>query len=99
MYFFTNKHKIILMLPSFLAFSILLSGCWDREEVNDIVLVMATGIDYYNGEEIEISVEAILPGRLQGGESGSSEQLTFVQSATGKTTAEAISNLQLKFSR
>ncbi|MDG5786807.1 Ger(x)C family spore germination protein [Evansella sp. AB-P1] len=80
---------------------ILLSGCWDRIEVNDIALVMGTGIDYFNDDEIELSIEVKLPGGEASGtgDGGGGEQQTFVHSATGKTMAEALSHLQMRFPR
>ncbi|MGJ9383583.1 hypothetical protein [Salipaludibacillus sp. CF4.18] len=58
------------------------------------MIVVATGLDYHDEEEIEVSIEAKIPEEEGDGEG---EQQTFVQSATGKTTAEAISHLQRKF--
>lgn len=30
--------------------SMLLSGCWDRTEINDLAIVLATGVDYKDGQ-------------------------------------------------
>ncbi|MBU8906636.1 Ger(x)C family spore germination protein [Desertibacillus haloalkaliphilus] len=88
-----------LLLVSLLVL-VMTTGCWDRQEINDIALVLATGVDYVAQKEVEISVEVkILEGELSSGGGGSTDQTTFVQSARGNTLAEAISVLQQKFSR
>lgn len=78
-----------------------LVGCWDRREINDIAIVLATGVDAKE-EEIELSVEVVLPqmmGGTQGGGARGEGRTTYVESATGVTLAEARSKLQQKISR
>ena len=74
----------------------ILSGCWDRQELNDLALVTAAGIDKKSDETIELTVLTIAPkgGTVQQGTGGSSSVKTFVRKATGKTLAEAMSKLQ-----
>ncbi|MBT2697213.1 hypothetical protein J7E79_07285 [Bacillus sp. ISL-40] len=80
-----------------------LTGCWDRREVNDVAIVLSTGIDYYNENEIELSVEIVIPETMSaaikegGGAPGS--RTSFVESATGETMAAARSKLQQKIAR
>ncbi|MDQ0255077.1 spore germination protein KC [Evansella vedderi] len=93
--------KIAFIIFCYLNIVLLLTGCWDRKEVNDLALVMGTGIDYIDENTIELSVEMKLPGTGAGGgtDMGGIEETTFVQSATGRTMAEAIANLQMRFPR
>lgn len=94
------RFKNLLLLLCLISLSILLMSCWDREELNDIAIVLAIGLDYVNEEEIEVSVEVELPGSLPSGpNSTGDDQSTFTHSAIGKNIAEAIGNLQNSFSR
>lgn len=89
-----------LLYMIFFIFSILLFGCWDREELNDIALVLSMGFDYINEETIQVSVEVELPGSVPSGPNATGdEQATFVHSASGRTVAEALGILQHSFSR
>ncbi|MCQ6557258.1 Ger(x)C family spore germination protein [Paenibacillus mendelii] len=80
-----------------LLFVILLSGCWDRREVNDVALVLASGIDK-EGDGIRISVLIPLPGNMggaTGGGGGSGGKKPFViKEETGSSIREAVAKLQ-----
>lgn len=83
--------------------SLLLTGCWDRTEVNDVALVTGLGIDQKNEKTIELTVELYIP-KVMGagggnGSGGSGSPQTFVRSGEGTTIADAISNLQEKIPR
>ncbi|SDZ58031.1 spore germination protein KC [Evansella caseinilytica] len=97
----TDQWKKYCVIGGWFLVILLSSGCWDRVEVNDIAFVLGTGIDYYGEKEIELSIEVKLPGTTEAGGmgGGNGDQPTFVQSATGKTVAEAIANLQMRFPR
>lgn len=98
--------KKILILLSLCTAVVLLAGCWDRREVNDLALVMAVGIDKKSAKEIELSVQVIDPkkfggglGMGGGGGGAGREGTTFVRSAAGVTIADAMARLQEKFPR
>lgn len=80
-----------------------LTGCWDRHEINDVAIVLSTGIDYYNENEIELSVEIVIPetmtAAIKEGGGGPGSRTSFVESVTGETMAEARSKLQQKIAR
>ncbi|MFO7248705.1 MAG: Ger(x)C family spore germination protein [Bacillota bacterium] len=91
----------ILLLP-------LLTGCWDRVEINDLALVTAAGLDKGNGNTIKLSLQlavpAAMPGATGGGEgmgsSGSGGgKPTIVAAAEGVTIPDAMSKLQEKLPR
>ncbi|WP_282940992.1 Ger(x)C family spore germination protein [Paenibacillus sp. RC67] len=88
---------------------LLLAGCWDRVEVNDLTLIMAAGLDKKD-DKLSLSIEVFVPqpsgGGGGGGESGNSGKgtssataQTLVRSAEGVTLADAISKLQEEFPR
>ncbi|TWD99595.1 spore germination protein KC [Neobacillus bataviensis] len=76
--------------------SVFLGGCWDRQELNNLALVTAAGIDKKSDGTIELIVLTIVPKGETGqqGTSGGTSVKTFVRKATGKTLAEAMSKLQ-----
>lgn len=80
---------------------ILLTGCWNRIEINDIAIVSAIGIDLTEDDEIHLSLQVAVPSKLgsSGPTGGTSDKSTFVISETGSTISEAFSNIQGKLSR
>lgn len=94
--------KYLLLL--FLVFSVVfLSGCWDRNEVNDLALIMAAGFDKKSDNTIELSVLLYIPkggGNQQDMNSaGGGGYETMVRSAAGITVADAMARLQEKLPR
>lgn len=90
---------LLLCLTSFF-----LTGCWDRTEVNDLALILASGIDKGENNNIELSTQIYIPQASQGGQgsgmsSGSSSSQSFVRSAEGETIADAMARLQEELPR
>lgn len=80
---------------------LLLTGCWDRREINDVAFVLAGGADK-EGDNIRISVLIPLTGNMgsMGGGGGSGGQKPFtVKTELGKTVSEAVSKLQNRLPR
>lgn len=63
-----GKIRKAAVLSGLLLCSVLLGGCWDRREVNDVAFVMGTGLDK-EGDQYRVTMEIALPGQL--GTSGS----------------------------
>jgi spore germination protein KC len=85
---------------------ILLSGCWDRTEVNDLALIVGLGIDQKKDGQIMLTAELVVPKSIGGGGQmggggggGGGGGETIVSTGTGATVADAIANLQEKLSR
>jgi len=79
----------------------LLSGCWDRNEINDVAFVLGAAIDREK-DGYRVSVVIPLPGNLSGptgGGGGGNKKPYTIQSEVGTTTHEAIDKLQLQLSR
>lgn len=88
----------------FLSALVILSGCWDSSEVNDIAIELAWGIDTAPNHKIMISAQAIIPSKISDGQnSGSSGdgkgKPFFVISGDGLNTLDAVQRLQTKLSR
>ncbi|SDW19461.1 Ger(x)C family spore germination protein [Paenibacillus sp. CF384] len=92
-----------LLLPGCVIILLTLSGCWDRREVNDVAVILATGIDKNESGGIELSVQVFVPKKRSGGQensrSGGGAPSTYVRSATGLTEADAFSKLREMFPR
>jgi spore germination protein KC len=93
-----KKIQIILMFCSSL---IMLTGCWDRKEINDIALVEGVGLDQKD-KMIELSAQIFIPkamGGGQGGGGGSGGSVTMVRSGMGENITDALAKLQEKLPR
>ncbi|HLS08424.1 Ger(x)C family spore germination protein [Lentibacillus sp.] len=83
---------------------LLLAGCWDRMEVNDLAIVVGMGLHKTDDDLVELSVQMVNPSSMASGQGGGGAQqgtgqLTTVEKDTGKTTFDASSTLQEKISR
>lgn len=90
------KHKSIILF-FFILSSVLVSGCWDRAELQDLDIVSMIGIDEGDDEEdienrYRVSVQIINEGQIGNQGKGMSNPASPVTtlSATGSTIAEAL---------
>ncbi|WP_236707912.1 Ger(x)C family spore germination protein [Brevibacillus choshinensis] len=82
--------------------SLVLSGCWDRVEVNDVAIVTAAAIDKAENKDIELSIQVFIPRALSGGgamQGGGLKSMTLVRTAKGENIADAMSKIQMKIPR
>ncbi|NMD69181.1 Ger(x)C family spore germination protein [Bacillus sp. DNRA2] len=83
----------------------MLSGCWDRIEINDLAFVTATGFDLIKENQIRVSIQVPLPSALGGaGSSGGGggtggNKPYYVDSTVGRNVREANDLLQSRMSR
>lgn len=102
------KRMYRLLLP--VAIALLLTGCWDRREINDVAFVVATAIDLerVQGEKrYRQSVQIPLPSQLGGmgsqggggGTSGGSGKPWYIESKSGKSVREGTERVQKALSR
>jgi spore germination protein KC len=91
------KSSVCLILGT-----ILLAGCWDRREINDIAIVMGTAIDWKDGK-YQATVQFPLPGQMGGVKGGGGgtrgNKSWYLDSSTGTTLDEVIRNQQQSISR
>ncbi len=93
---FVRRSIIILLIISIL----FLPGCWDREELNTLAIITAIGIDILPNNDVEISVQEIIPqSNIENGGNGTGGKKTLVQSGVGKTIFDAKQDLQEKLGR
>jgi spore germination protein KC len=81
----------------------MLTGCWDRVEVNDLAFVVSTGFDKVGDNQFRVSVQVPLPGAMSessGGGGGTGEGGPYyVDSGIGRNVRESNDNLQERMSR
>ncbi|MBM7564886.1 Ger(x)C family spore germination protein [Paenibacillus sacheonensis] len=83
---------------------LLLTGCWDRREVNDLAVVSAIGLDTDpNSRGIVISAQIFVPtppsSTIGGAQGGGQMNSNVVVAAPGMDIADASQKLQEKLSR
>lgn len=79
-----------------------LSGCWDRKELNERAIWIATGWDVAEKGGVEISGQIVIPANIStpGGDGGGATgEGFFTISAKGKNVDEALKKLQTKLPR
>lgn len=79
------------------------TGCWDRKEVKDLALVMATGVDKGAGESVRVTLQVAIPSGVGGGtqlssESGPGKSFTLAME-TGENMKDADLRLQEQLPR
>ncbi|MDR6883611.1 Ger(x)C family spore germination protein [Bacillus sp. 3255] len=88
---------ILLLLP------LLLTGCWDRTETNDIAFVLTSSVDLEEDGRYRVSYLLPLPGSMGGASGGgggtSGGKSYYIDSEVGVTMREATSKLQMRMSR
>lgn len=86
---------------------ILLTGCWNAREINELAFIMAVGVDKdQESDGLVISYRIANPAALSGGETGGAQaggsglgETTFVVAIKAHSLAEATSHLRTKVPR
>jgi len=88
-------YKRVSLIFFLLCSPMLLTGCWDRVEVNDLAVVVASSFDK-EGDEYRVGVQIPLVRPLGGKGQG---PVFYIDSEKGKTVREAVDRLQHRMSR
>ncbi|MDN5322119.1 MAG: spore germination protein [Clostridia bacterium] len=80
--------KIAFLLLLFLLISPL-EGCWSRREINEIAIVLGTGVDWTAEGKLRLTVQIANPGAFVGEGGRGQEATNWVVSAESKTIEEA----------
>lgn len=89
--------KTFMKLAIFIPILCLLGGCWDRWELNDLALITALAFDKAENNQIQVTVQMIIPQNQTGGGTmggGGTAQKTTIRSEKGTDVADALSKLQ-----
>ncbi|WP_025683979.1 Ger(x)C family spore germination protein [Paenibacillus maysiensis] len=99
-----GKIRKAAVISCLLLCSVLLGGCWDRREVNDVAFVMGTGLDK-EGDQYRVTMQIALPGQLGssgstgGGGGTSGTKSYYLESRTGPSFRGASTEEQRGVSR
>jgi spore germination protein KC len=92
--------KAILAFFLVLSQCVLLTGCWDNKELNQLAIIVGAAIDKEKNNKIKLTVQVFLPQSQSGGQQSSSGKAQVeIKSAVGTNMADAASNLQREYSR
>jgi spore germination protein KC len=92
--------KVLAVL--FLSFCLLLSGCWNRVEVNDLAIESMLGVDLAGGGQIRTTSQIVIPSLLTGranGQNSDGGRAYFVVSQEGRDLLDCIGKMQEELSR
>ncbi|GIO61854.1 MULTISPECIES: Ger(x)C family spore germination protein [Paenibacillus] len=77
---------------------LLLTGCWDRKELNDRLFEFGSGVDRLKGGEIMLIGQFLIPTNSKEG-GGGGEKSYLIETGVGKTVSDCLYDMQLKLSR
>lgn len=84
--------KEYILLFVIILLSTTMSGCWGKRELNEIGIVVATGVDIEPNGDFRITVISIQP--VQANQQGSEKSIAWIGTATGKSIMDASKNLR-----
>ena len=89
------KRRAVFLLV--ILWTALLTGCWNRREIETLGFVLAFGVDQREDGRVEVTTELAKPGAMArregGGGGGGKEKPYKTYSASGKTLFDAIRNV------
>lgn len=98
--------KIWMKMAVSIPLLLLLAGCWDRTELNDLALITALAFDEAENNQVRATVQFVLPQNQAGGGTsgggamgGGAAKRTSIRSETGIDITDAISKLQREIPR
>jgi spore germination protein KC len=91
--------KIIFQCFIFFLCLLVLVGCWDRTELNDQAIWLASGFDVGKEDGVKISGQIAIPSNMKNQNGGSSGKDHFVLSEDGENLGDAIQKMESKLSR
>lgn len=94
------RMKLLKHTIPFLLCGVLLSGCWDRTEINDVAFVLGTTVDREK-DGYRVGMLIALPGNMGGPLAGGAQgkKPYMIQTEVGATLREVLEKLQLQLSR
>ena len=77
-------------------FSVTITGCWSRNEIEDLGIISAAALDAAPDDKVQLSLMILQPPALAGGPGGGgggAEEAAIIISAEGNNVAEAARNI------
>jgi spore germination protein KC len=93
--------KKIRNIIIFLILVLILSGCWDRNEINDYAFWIGTALDITENGKLQKSAQIAVPADFRSirGGGGKSERANIVLTATGSSIVDLTQQIQDKLPR
>ncbi|WP_336784268.1 Ger(x)C family spore germination protein [Paenibacillus illinoisensis] len=85
-------NKYIRLVLSLVVLLPLLTGCWDRKELNDLGIMLGLGVDK-DGDKIKVSAQVVVPNEVSSKSGGGKGTPVTQYQATADTLFEAIQKL------
>ncbi|MDR6549948.1 Ger(x)C family spore germination protein [Paenibacillus qinlingensis] len=82
------KYKLTIMLLCLL----MLTGCWSRRELNELLIVLGIGVDWKDGEYL-VSFQVVNPSEISAQKKGGDRPPSTLYQGKGKTLFEAARSL------
>jgi spore germination protein KC len=82
------KHKLAVIILCLL----MLTGCWSRRELNELLIVLGVGVDWEDGEYL-ISFQVVNPSEISAQRKGGERPPSTLFQGRGKTIFEAARSL------
>ncbi|MEH7390822.1 Ger(x)C family spore germination protein [Bacillus sp. JJ1474] len=82
------KRNILIMII-LISFLIILSGCWNRRELNELAIVMGMGIDK-SEDQFVVTAQVVIPGEIAKKGGGGGKTPVVVYQEKGETIFQAI---------
>ncbi|WP_435923590.1 Ger(x)C family spore germination protein [Paenibacillus sp. DYY-L-2] len=77
------------VLPTlFLTVSLMLTGCWNRRELNDLAIAVAAGVDNVDNR-YRLTVQVVVPGQVASKQTGANRSPATLFTSEGDTIFEA----------
>ncbi|RKN86082.1 Ger(x)C family spore germination protein [Paenibacillus ginsengarvi] len=90
--------RIMAVLIGCLFVTIVLSGCWNRRELNDLAIVLGIGIDKHK-DQYRVSVQIVNPQEIATKKTGGGNSPITIYEETGKTIFECLRRMTTKSPR
>ncbi|WP_337035646.1 Ger(x)C family spore germination protein [Paenibacillus illinoisensis] len=85
-------NKCIRLVLSLAVLLPLLTGCWDRKELNDLGIMLGLGVDK-DGDQVRVSAQVVVPNEVSSKSGGGKGTPVTQYQATAATLFEAIQKL------
>ncbi|RED56610.1 Ger(x)C family spore germination protein [Cohnella lupini] len=90
------RYIVILLIQS-----MMLTGCWDRNEINDYAFWIGTALDITEGGKLQKSAQIAVPADFKSikGSGGNNQRANIVLTATGSSIVDLTQQIQDKLPR
>lgn len=93
-----NKIKAVKLLFVFVCVAVMLSGCWDRREIEAQATVVALALDQ-DEEGVRATIQVPIPTKIVGGggsegDGGGGQEVVQLFAANGQDLTDALTNIQ-----